>query len=171
MKEVLKDMKIAPEELKPRTALSYIGGYKCEAVSFAQARTRASTHTERRMAEVFALLPTRNYRWDNQARKPVLTYGKREAADEACRKVFALAQERPAAVPLFVQEARSWLCRKASGDYHDYKILAAMLENAEWVSPEWQPHLLAASVHYSHGKQSPDYPAVQQAREALRIKG
>jgi len=123
------------------------------------------------VAEIFALLPSRTYRWDPKAKKAVLTYGRRAAADEACRKVFALAREQPRAVPLFVQAAHSWLCRKASNDAHEYKFLAAILEDAAWVSPEWQPHLLAASVHYFHGKQSPDNPVVQQARDALQTKG
>jgi hypothetical protein len=127
--------------------------------------------TEDAVTEIFALLPNRHYYWDDKAKKAVLTYGKREAADEACRKVFVLTKDRPETIPAFAQAARSWLCRKASGDSHDYKILAAMLENADVVSPEWRPHLLAAAVHYFHGNQSIDYPAVQQAREALQKKG
>jgi hypothetical protein len=120
------------------------------------------------IAEIFAQLPERHYRWDAKKGNAVLTYGKRADADEACRKAFALAKERPNAVPLFVQTAHSWLCRKASNDTHEYKFLAAILENAGWVSPEWRPHLLAASVHYFHGDRSPDNPVIQQAREALR---
>jgi hypothetical protein len=124
--------------------------------------------SEDAVAEIFAQLPERHYRWDTKERKAVLSYGTRADADEACRKVFMLAKERPAAVPLFVQTAHSWLCRKASNDTHEYKFLAAILENAGWVSPEWRPHLLAASVHYFHGDRSPDNPVIQQAREALR---
>ena len=101
----------------------------------------------------------------------MLTYGNRADADEACRKVFVLAKERPETVPLFVQAAQSWLCQKASGDAHDYKYPTAIFEAAQWVSPRWQPHLLAASVHFLHGKQSPDHPVVQQSREALRKQG
>jgi hypothetical protein len=48
---------------------------------------------------------------------------------------------------------------------------AAILENVEWDSPPWQPHLLAASVHDFHGEQSPDSPVVKQARQALESKG
>jgi hypothetical protein len=59
------------------------------------------------------------------------------------------------------------MCRKASNDAHDYKFMAAIFEEAGWVSPEWQPHLLAASVHFLHGNQSPDHAVVEQAREAL----
>jgi hypothetical protein len=123
------------------------------------------------VAEVFALLPARHYEWDARARTAVTTYGVREDADEACRKVFALARDRPEAVPIFRQAAQSWMCRKASTDAHDYKFLAAMLEEAECVSPEWQPHLLAASVHFLHGDQSPDNSAARQAREALGSNG
>jgi hypothetical protein len=119
------------------------------------------------ITEIFAKLPERHYRWDATDRQAVLRYGTRADADEACRMVFALARERPGAVPLFVQTALSWLCRKASNDTHEYKFLAAILENAEKVSPQWRPHLLAASVHYFHGSQSPDNPVIQQVREAL----
>ena len=123
------------------------------------------------MAEIFAQLPTRTYFWDNKTKQAALTYGERADADEGCRKVFALVKERPEVSPLFVQTAVSWLCRKASLDHHEYKFLAAILEDATLVSPEWQPHLLAASVHYFHGKQTPDNPVVQQAREALLKTG
>jgi hypothetical protein len=126
---------------------------------------------EHAVAEVFALLPSRTYRWDAEAKKAVLGYGKREEADEACRKVFVLARDRPEVVPLIVQAAHSWLCRKANDDAHEYKFMAAILENAACVSPAWQPHLLAASVHYFHGKQTPDNPVMQHVQEALRYRG
>jgi hypothetical protein len=126
--------------------------------------------SEKAVAEIFELVPHRTYRWDPKD-GAVLTYGKRENADEACRKVFALTSERPEAVPLFVQTAHSWLCRKASNDHHEYKFLAAILEDAALVSPEWQPHVLAASVHYFHGNQTPDNPVMQQARDAMRKIG
>ena len=119
------------------------------------------------VADIFAQLPSRTYRWDATNRRALLTYGRRADADEACRKVFVLARERPTAVPLFVQTAHSWLCRKASNDTHEYKFLAAILEDAGWVSPQWRPHLLAASVHYFHGDRSPDNTIIQQARDAL----
>ena len=45
--------------------------------------------------------------------------------------------------------------------------LAAIVEDIDWVSPEWRPHLLAASVHYFHGAQSPDNSVIQQVREML----
>jgi hypothetical protein len=122
------------------------------------------------IAEIFARLPSRTYRWDAKAKKAVLGYGKRSEADEACRKVFVLTKDRPELVPLFVQTAHSWLCRKASEDAHEYKFLAAILEDATWVSPGWRPHLLAASVHYFHGTQTPDNPVIQQVREALQHK-
>lgn len=74
-------------------------------------------------------------------------------------------------MPLYIQAAQSWMCRKSSSDPHEYKFLASILEEAELASPQWQPHLLAASVHFLHGKNSPDFPAVQQARDALPKNG
>lgn len=129
------------------------------------------TRAEDAVAEIYEQLPSRSYRWDPEGRRAVTTYGRRADADAACRKAFALASDRPEAVPLFVQSSYSWLCRKASNDHHEYKFLAAMLEDAALVSPEWRPHLLAASVHYFHGSQSPDNPVLQQAREALSRLG
>lgn len=124
------------------------------------------------VAEIFAQLPSRTYRWDRNARPgAVLTYGRREDADEACRKTFALLSARPEAALPFMQTANSWLCRKASNDHHEYKFLAAILEDAALISPEWRPHLLAASVHYFHGNQTPDNPVIDQAREELRKLG
>jgi len=123
------------------------------------------------VAGIFSQVPLRHYHWDAQDKKAVLEYGKRADADEACRKVFTLARERPEAIPLYVQAAQSWMCRKSTADPHEYKFLAAILEVAFWASPAWRPHILAASVHFLHGRQSPDFPAVTQAREALRKKG
>jgi hypothetical protein len=123
------------------------------------------------VAEVFALLPSRTYRWDAEAKQAVLGYGERAKADEACRKAFVLVKERPDVVPLFVQTAHNWLCRKANDDAHEYKFLAAILEDAACVSRAWQPHLLAAAVHYFHGTQTPDNPIIQHVQEALRRKG
>jgi hypothetical protein len=132
---------------------------------------RVPATAEDAVAEIFGLLPSRTYRWDAQVRKAVLGYGKRSEADEACRKMFVLAKERPDIVPLFVQTAHSWLCRKASDDAHEYKFLAAILEDAGYVSPTWQPHLLAGSVHYFHGTQTPDNPVIQHVQDALQHKG
>ena len=53
MKEVLREMHIAPEELKPRTALAILGGFKSEAVTPAQARTKAGTPSEVRAADLY----------------------------------------------------------------------------------------------------------------------
>jgi hypothetical protein len=133
--------------------------------------TQVPASSEDAVAEVFSLLPFRTYHWDSKTKHAETTYGSREGADLAGRKVFALAHERPEAVPLVLCAARNWLCLKATVDAHDYKFLAAILENVEWVSPRWQPHLLAASVHDFHGEQSPDSPVVKQARQALESKG
>ncbi len=52
---VLKQMQIAPEELKPRTALAHISALKSEGVRVDKAKSRALSHTELRMAEIYAL--------------------------------------------------------------------------------------------------------------------
>lgn len=120
------------------------------------------------VAQIFELLPARTLQRGPELKENIQGYGKRADADEACRKVFTLVKTRPEVVPLFAQSAQSWLCRKANEDAHEYKFLAAILEDATCVSPEWQPHLLAASVHYFHGSQTPDNPIIQQVQAALK---
>ena len=53
MLSVLKDMKIVPEELKPKTAISHVSAWKSEAVTVDQARRAAATYTHQRMAEIY----------------------------------------------------------------------------------------------------------------------
>ncbi len=52
---VLKDMRIAKEELKPRTALAHISQYKSEGIRVDQARSKTTSHTDARMAEIYGL--------------------------------------------------------------------------------------------------------------------
>lgn len=53
MKQVLRDMHIAPEDLKPRTALGFISRYKSEAVFPRDARTKATSDMDAKIAEVY----------------------------------------------------------------------------------------------------------------------
>ncbi len=55
MQQVLRDMHITPEELKPRAALSKISSFKSEAVAATTVLSRASTHLEYKMAELYQL--------------------------------------------------------------------------------------------------------------------
>lgn len=84
----------------------------------------------------------------------------------AARRAFALASRDGAAA--LAQLGRRLLPMKASGDPHRIKFPVAMLENADWVSPRWRPHLLAASVFSFQGSDAPDTPVMVQVRDALR---
>lgn len=55
MQSVLKDLKIAPEELKPRTALGHVSRFKSEAVSPEQAKSKSGGAMELKMAEIYSL--------------------------------------------------------------------------------------------------------------------
>ena len=55
----------------------------------------------------------------------------------------------------------------ATLETHEYKLPAALFEDVHQISPEWRPHVLAASAKWLHGSQSNDNPAVAEAREAL----
>lgn len=54
MLETLKDLRIAPEELKPRAALGAIGRFKCEALSVRDVQNDASTFYTQQLAKVYA---------------------------------------------------------------------------------------------------------------------
>ena len=71
------------------------------------------------VADIFSQVPLRHYHWEGQNQKAVLEYGNRDDADEACRKIFTLARERPHARPFYLAAARSWMCRKSTADPHE----------------------------------------------------
>ncbi len=84
----------------------------------------------------------------------------------AASAAFAYSQKFP--VPeVFERSARQLIFRKAA-DPHHYKYAAAIFEDYDLVSPEWRPHLLATSVYYLRGSETPDSPLMQQVREAVR---
>lgn len=122
------------------------------------------------IADVFSSLPPHQYLYDYKARTGV-GHHLPEKADRAepARKVFTLVTENPTAASLFARAARHWLCRKATVDAHEYKLPAALFEDYELVSAEWRPRLLAASVHWLHGRQSEDAAPVRQACKVLGI--
>ena len=106
--------------------------------------------------DVFSRLPAR--RWGHRMRD-------RTNDDKAMELTYALARKH--AHSTFFQTARRLMCRKAPGA-HDWKFPVAVFENYEHVSPEWRPHLLAASVHILQGPRTEDALAYPQAREELR---
>jgi len=57
---------------------------------------------------------------------------------------------------------------KADWDPHRIKFPIAAWENWGWVSPEWQPHLLAAASYSFVGADAPDSDLAKQVREAVR---
>ena len=55
MKQVLKEMKIETNELKPKAALGAVGRFKCEALSPKQAAEQASTSRMQRIVQAYSL--------------------------------------------------------------------------------------------------------------------
>jgi hypothetical protein len=90
-----------------------------------------------------------------------------ERPAEAVRKGFAFGRRHPGSDALRRAGGRL-LPLKASWDPHNLKFPVAMFEKHEWVSPEWRPHLLAATILSFPGPDSDDNPVVYQVREALR---
>ena len=85
----------------------------------------------------------------------------------AARKAFALSRQYPDA-QVFQGAVRSLTIAKATVNAHDVKFPVAMFEDYAQVSPTWRPHLLATSVYWLKGSDTPDSAVVQQAREAVR---
>lgn len=65
--------------------------------------------------------------------------------------------------------ARSVTHKKS--DAHHYKYASAILEDYGRVSPEWRPHLLAASVYYRPGDNAPESPTAGRAQALLAERG
>lgn len=108
---------------------------------------------------IFSLIPIRR----RTQFSPVLL----PEADKSHELAFAWAKRNSNHTPFF-QQALRLLCLKSTTEVHDFKFPLALFENYRYASPEWRPHLLAASVYVIHGTQMDDAPIVQQARERLR---
>ena len=86
---------------------------------------------------------------------------------EAARKAFALSQQH-ANAQIFQHTARRLTAAKSTVNAHDIKFPIAIFEDYAQVSPVWRPHLLATSVYWLKGSDTPDSTVIQQAREAIR---
>lgn len=64
----------------------------------------------------------------------------------------------------FATLAKGLIVRKQS-DAHHYKYATAIFEDLAHVSPEWRPQMLATSVYYLRGRQSPDDDMLQAVRD------
>jgi hypothetical protein len=86
-------------------------------------------------------------------------------AREAARQAFAFVQ-RFSDLDALRRAAARLLPLKATDDPHDIKFPVAMFEKFAWVSPEWRPHLAAATVVSFAGSDRPDSPLMEQVRDA-----
>ncbi len=86
---------------------------------------------------------------------------------EAAGKAFAFARKFPGP-QLLVRAAHRLLPLKVDWDPHRIKFPIAAWENWRWVSPEWQPHMLAAASYSFVGVDAPDTALTKQVREAVR---
>jgi hypothetical protein len=90
----------------------------------------------------------------------------RTSPDESAARAFGLARDL-ASRQAFQTAALRYTLAKAD-EVHYYKYLAALVEDTPLVSPQWQPHLVAAMVYYTKGSSDPEPAAMKRAREALR---
>ena len=86
--------------------------------------------------------------------------------DAAAARAFRLARDLPSRQAFLASALR--LTSAKVNEVHYYKYLAALIEDAPLVSPEWQPHLLAATVYYLKGSGDPEPAPMKRAREALQ---
>src|SRR5262249_50022787 len=52
-------------------------------------------------------------------------------------------------------------------DSHDYKFSSSVMEDAQFISPEWRDRFLAASLFWLKGSGAADSPIVKRTRAAL----
>jgi len=86
--------------------------------------------------------------------------------DASASRAFRLGRELPAR-QAFLSAAMRFTLSKAD-EVHYYKYLAALIEDVPLVSPEWQPHMVAAAAYYVKGASDPEPAPMKRAREALR---
>jgi len=101
---------------------------------------------ERSISEIFAAIPA--------------------DADRSLSRAFRLARDEGSR-RIFLSAALRQIAAKAD-EVHYYKYLAALIEDSALVSPEWQPHLVAATVYYLKGANDAETVPMKRAREALR---
>jgi hypothetical protein len=85
---------------------------------------------------------------------------------KAAELTFALTQTREGANEFF-KAAQYAMARRLSINAHEMKYPIAMFEEYRRVSPEWRPHLLAATSVYLQGTNSQNNPAVERGVKLL----
>ncbi|MEM7476937.1 MAG: hypothetical protein AAF483_18280 [Planctomycetota bacterium] len=85
---------------------------------------------------------------------------------KAAQLTFALTQTHDGA-NAFIQAAQHAMARRLTINAHEMKYPIAMFEEYQRVSPEWRPHLLAATSVFLQGTNSINNPAVQRGIEQL----
>jgi hypothetical protein len=85
--------------------------------------------------------------------------------DKAASQVLRLAGDLSARQAFLTAALRATI--PTANEVHYYKYLAALIEDIPLVSPEWRPHLTAASLYYTKrpGDSAPE--AMSRARKAL----
>lgn len=106
----------------------------------------AEAPVDRTLEEIFAAIPS--------------------GASEIAPRAFRLAADLKSRHALMSNAARLTISK--ANEVHYYKYLAALIEDIDLVNPEWQPHLVAASLYYVKGASDPEPPAMKRAREVLK---
>jgi hypothetical protein len=107
---------------------------------------------------IFSTLPAKAERWEDDTG--------RDQDEKACRMAFTLLAEPANRVP-FIRTTCNLANRKATWNAHDMKFPAAAFEDTSFISEQWRPRFLAATVHAVHGTASADAPVFDHAREVL----
>lgn len=116
--------------------------------------------TEETIEELLAALPPRIFLKKEDDRTGQL---------RAAELTFALTQSQDGARQ-FIQAAQHGMARRLSLNAHEMKYPIAMFEECRRVSPQWRPHLLAATSVFLQGTNSPNNPAVERGVELLSRK-
>jgi len=86
-------------------------------------------------------------------------------AESAAQMAFSYDEKFDSSAPL-IQAARHNVCMKLR-EHHQVKWPAAIFEDYALVSPEYRPHLLAASMYYLRGDRHRNSPVTERALAEL----
>ena len=114
---------------------------------------------------IFATQPRQKYVPDDLSKSRGVL-GSREEMDLASQMAFAYAKQHDNHTE-FLTTARAVTAMKATQNTHDVKFPAAIFDTYRRISPEWTPHVIAASMHHLHSSKMIDNPATNQAKELL----
>jgi hypothetical protein len=85
---------------------------------------------------------------------------------KAAGTALSVLKQDPASAKALTDAGRLLIFLKGT-DSHDYKFSSSVLEDAQFIAPQWRDRFLAASLFWMKGSGAPDSPVVKRTRAAF----